>query len=294
MPTVGEADRDALLWLLEERRALRACGRHAIQIRRKDSESFFGSHTWRAPMRSPCLPLAFAHRVALVFAVAAIILILSHPAPTAAAESQKPRMPHPGFVYLADSVPDVVLDIRYYGANNFVGAKVEGYNAPVGIVSEAAARALQKVSADVRTRGYLLKIFDAYRPQSAVNHFIRWAKDMEDTRTKAAFYPGEEKRLLFARGYIASRSGHSRGSTLDLTLVDVRTGKELDMGSPFDFFGDISRHGAAGLTPEQAANRNLLKRAMEVGGFSAYSGEWWHYTLKNEPFPNTYFTFPVE
>ena len=203
------------------------------------------------------------------------------------------RAPHPGFVYVTDVVPNVILEIRYYSTYNFTADRVDGYTAPTAILSEEAAAALKKVSDAMREQGYVVKIFDAYRPQAAVDHFVRWAADTADTRLKSVFYPEVDKDQLFALGYIAKKSSHSRGSTVDLTLVDMQTGRELDMGSPFDFFGPISNHGTDLITPGQAANREILKNAMLEAGFKLYPKEWWHYTLENEPFPDTYFNFPV-
>ena len=198
-----------------------------------------------------------------------------------------------GFVYAADAVPDVILEIRYYSTYNFVGARVDDYLVPVAILSEPAAEALKQVNADLRARGYAIKIFDAYRPQGAVNHFMRWAADESDVSTKAYFYPDIDKSRIIPDGYIMERSGHSRGSTVDLTLVDRLTGKEIDMGSPFDFFGLASHHGTDLITEEQTNNRLILKNAMEAAGFALYDEEWWHYTLSDEPYPDTYFSFPV-
>jgi D-alanyl-D-alanine dipeptidase len=197
------------------------------------------------------------------------------------------------FVYISDIVPGVHLDIRYYGTNNFVCTRIEGYEAPVAILSQPAAFALKKANEAFMAQGYAIRIFDAYRPQTAVNHFIRWAENPADTQTKTAYYPHLDKSSLFTRGYIATRSSHSRGSTVDLTLIDCKTGKELDMGSSFDFFDPVSRHGAAQLTAEQIANREILSTIMKANGFKAFSWEWWHYTLENEPYPDSYFDFVV-
>jgi len=198
-----------------------------------------------------------------------------------------------GFVYITDVMPDVLLDIRYYSTYNFVGARVDGYLAPVAILTKEATHALKKVGDELRAQGYLLKIFDAYRPQKAVQHFVRWARDLSDTTYRHVFYPYVDKSKLFALGYIAQRSGHSRGSTIDLTLVEIGTGKELDMGAPFDYFGPISGHGTNLITKEQTAHRELLKNAMVRHGFRINNEEWWHYTFVSEPFPNTYFNFDV-
>ena len=204
------------------------------------------------------------------------------------------RSPHPGFVYVTAAVPDVLLEIRYHSTYNFTADRVDGYVVPTAILSEEAAAALQNASDTLRGQGYVLKVFDAYRPKAAVDHFVRWASDIGDTRLKSVFYPEVDKSKLFALGYITEKSGHSRGSTVDLTLVEMRNGRELDMGSPFDFFGPISHHGTALITPAQAANRIILKKAMAEAGFKPYPEEWWHYTLENEPYPDTYFNFPVD
>ncbi len=199
-----------------------------------------------------------------------------------------------GFVYLDRVAPEIILEIRYSTDYNFAGTQIDGYRAARAILTEPAATALRDVNAELKAKGYRLKIYDAYRPQRAVSHFARWAKDPADNRMKAMFYPKVDKKDLFRLGYIASKSGHSRGSTVDLTLVDAATGQEIDMGSSFDFFGAISHHDTNLIAPEQARNRNILKEAMVNHGFKPYLKEWWHYTLANEPFPDTYFDFPVE
>jgi len=199
-----------------------------------------------------------------------------------------------GFVYVTDIVPDAILEVRYYSTYNFVGARVDDYLSPVAILTEEAATALKLANDELRTLGYAIKVFDGYRPQGAVDHFVRWAEDENDVLTKEYFYPNIAKDRLFPEGYIAKRSGHSRGSTVDLTLIEMLTGKEVDMGSPFDFFGPISHHGTDLITDEQAANRLILKNAMERAGFKPYDEEWWHYTLRDEPFPDTFFDFPVQ
>jgi D-alanyl-D-alanine dipeptidase len=199
-----------------------------------------------------------------------------------------------GFMLVTDAAPDVVLEIRYYSTYNFMGARVDGYLSPVAMLTKEAATALQTASLAALDQGCTLKIFDAYRPQIAVNHFVRWAKDLGDQKTKDIFYPQVDKTKLFDLGYIASKSGHSRGSTVDLTLIDRKSGKELDMGSPFDFFGPISHHGTTMITPEQTANRNILKAIMHKAGFRPLPEEWWHYTLDDEPYRDTYFAFPVK
>jgi D-alanyl-D-alanine dipeptidase len=199
-----------------------------------------------------------------------------------------------GFVYVDDLIPDVILEIRYYSDDNFVGSRVDGYLAPKVILTMEAAEALAEVADEMRVLGLVLKLFDGYRPQEAVNHFIRWAEDAEDQKMKDKYYPEVDKKDVFKLGYIAKRSGHSRGSTIDLTLVDIVTGEELDMGSSFDFFGEISHHGTDKISEEQFKNREILRVVMEKYGFEPYSEEWWHYTLLNEPYPYTYYDFPVQ
>ena len=204
------------------------------------------------------------------------------------------KKPPEGFVYVKAQIPDIKLDIRYARSNNFIGKPVNAYNKSVAILAKQATDALEKVQKDLMAEGFCLKIFDAYRPQTAVNHFIEWAKKPDDTLTKQKFYPDVAKKDLFQLGYIATKSGHSRGSTVDLTIIDVATEKELDMGSSYDFFSDISHHSTDKITKEQKANRSLLKRIMIKNGFRPYPEEWWHYTLRNEPYPETYFDFPVQ
>ena len=217
------------------------------------------------------------------------------------------------FVTLTDAVPDAILEIRYYGTYNFVGNRVDGYEQPVALLTKEAAKALRAVSDDVKKQGYRLKIYDAYRPQKGVDHFVRWAADTSDTKMKPYFYPDLDKSVLFEQEYIMAKSGHSRGSTVDLTLFDMATEKELDMGGTFDWFGPESHPDFCGnpetgeytgdnhkspdgrsITAEQFKNRMILRRAMLAHGFKPLDTEWWHFTLRNEPYPDTYFTFPVK
>jgi len=197
------------------------------------------------------------------------------------------------FVLLSDAVPEVLLDIRYYTTYNFVGVRIDGYEEPVALLTREAAAALRKVSDELVGKGYRLKVFDAYRPQRAVTHFMNWAKDPQDVRMKPYFYPELEKAVLFSRGYIAAHSGHSRGSTVDLTLFDMNRGKDVDMGGPFDYFGELSHPDYPCIAPAQKACRMLLQETMLRHGFKAVTEEWWHFTLADEPWPHTYFTFPV-
>lgn len=200
-----------------------------------------------------------------------------------------------GFVYLDTDRAGIQLDLRYLGENNFIGQRVDGYEAGRCILTAQAAEAVLKVREELRPFGLSLKIFDAYRPQRAVDHFVRWARDLDDTTMKGTYYPEVRKEELFDKGYIAERSGHTRGSTVDVTIVAVEDGgfRELDMGTGFDFFGPQSWPTDRTMEPEQRANRLLLRQVMTRHGFKPYDYEWWHFTLKDEPFPDTYFEFPV-
>lgn len=198
-----------------------------------------------------------------------------------------------GFVLLTEAVPDAILEIRYYSTYNFVGERIDGYEEPLAFITKEAGEALKKVSDDVMKKGYRLKIYDAYRPQKAVSHFVRWAKDPEDTKMKEYFYPELEKDVLFPQQYIMEHSGHSRGSTIDLTLFDMEKEKEADMGGTFDYFGELSHPDYKKITEKQYKNRMILREAMMKHGFAPLETEWWHFTLKDEPYPETYFTFPV-
>jgi len=197
-----------------------------------------------------------------------------------------------GFVLVTDIIPEVILEIRYFSSFNFVGARIDGYEEPVALITKEAADALKQVSKKMLAQGYRLKIFDIYRPQMAVNHFERWALNLGDTLTKSFFYPELDKNVLFDLGFIAHRSGHSRGSTVDLTLFDMTLGRDVDMGGPFDYFGDLSHPDYQDITDDQKANRQLLHDAMTEAGFVGINEEWWHFTLKDEPYPETYFIFP--
>ena len=198
-----------------------------------------------------------------------------------------------GFVLVSDYAPGVIQEIRYHSTYNFIGDRIDGYEEPVAILTKEAARALKSVSNELAVQGYRLKIFDAYRPARAVRHFILWGIEDLDLRMKPFFYPDLEKQELFSKGYIARQSSHSRGSTVDLTLLNMKTGKEVDMGSPFDLFSEISHPDCRRITDEQFENRMLLQRAMVRNGFDTLDCEWWHFTLKDEPYPDVYFDFPV-
>ncbi|KAA5824557.1 M15 family metallopeptidase [Algibacter amylolyticus] len=199
-----------------------------------------------------------------------------------------------GFVYVKDIIPDLGVELRYFTSNNFVGKPINSYQSNKLILTEQTAQALKKVQEALQEQNLCLKVYDGYRPQEAVNHFISWARDLNDTIMKPQFYPEVKKRNLFKSGYISSRSGHSRGSTVDLTIIDGNTGIPLDMGSPYDFFGEESWVAYPKLTDTQKANRQLLQTVMLKYNFRNYSKEWWHFTLRWEPFPKTYFDFPVE
>jgi D-alanyl-D-alanine dipeptidase len=198
-----------------------------------------------------------------------------------------------GFIRLSEIIPDIHVDLRYYSKDNFLGRPVEGYLSPVCILSLQAAKALSKVQLDLKKEGLKLKIFDAYRPQRAVDDFVQWAKSLNDTTMKKTYFPKVSKALLFEHGYIASRSGHTRGSTVDLTLIDS-TGKKLDMGTPWDFFSPKSWPSSQAVPEQAQRNRAFLRQIMQRHGFIPYEPEWWHFTLEYEPFPNTYFDFPIQ
>ncbi len=198
-----------------------------------------------------------------------------------------------GFVLLADFIPSIMQEIRYYTTYNFIGDRIDGYEEPCALMTVEAARALKAAAGELLVQGYRLKVFDAYRPACAVKHFVLWGIEDQDIRMKPYFYPELEKQSLFSDGYIASKSSHSRGSAIDLTLFDMKTGKELDMGGPFDFFSELSHPGYRGITEEQYANRMLLQHFMIRNGFEPYDCEWWHFRLSDEPYPDIYFEFPV-
>jgi len=225
---------------------------------------------------------------ALLIAVCFIFAACKHSAGTVKEQDSS------GFVAITDVVPDVILEIRYYGTYNFVGTRIDGYLAPTALLTSQAADSLKAVSDDVISLGYRLKIYDAYRPQCAVDHFVRWAADVADTTMRRYFYPDVDKSRLFELDYIMAKSGHTRGSTVDLTLFDMTTEKEVDMGGTFDWFGTESHPDYRGITDVQFANRMILRDAMLRHGFKPLDSEWWHFTLKDEPYPDTYFTFPVE
>ena len=223
-----------------------------------------------------------------------------------------------GFIDITKVIPPAVLDIRYFGPHNFIGEKVDGYNAPKCYLTKESAEALKKVQEELKDFSLSVKIYDCYRPQRAVNHFVRWAKELDNTKTKKEFYPTVDKRNLFKDSYIAEKSGHSRGSTIDLTIVPVPVPEEeryvpgqplfecylpagkrfkdngIDMGTGFDCFHELSHPVNKKVGLQQRMSRMLLKTLMEKHSFKNYDQEWWHFTLKNEPFPDTYFDFVIE
>ena len=197
------------------------------------------------------------------------------------------------FVDASSVVPGLIVEARYAGSHNFVGRPIDGYERGACLLTKPAAAALAQVARDLEPRRLAIKAFDCYRPVRAVAHFVRWARDLADVARKPEFYPHVDKRNLFSDGYIAARSGHSRGSTIDLTLARRGDGKELDMGTPFDFFSPRSWPSDRSVSADSQANRALLAQAMRRRGFLAYNKEWWHFTLRHEPYPDTHFDFPV-
>jgi len=220
----------------------------------------------------------------------ALLFVLLAPSLTQGALAQQRPA---AFVDAATVVPGLIVEMRYAGSHNFTGRPIDGYEAPRCLLTRAAAEALAKVARDLGPRGLVIKVFDCYRPVRAVANFVRWARDVKDTAAKAEFYPNVDKRYLFRDGYIASRSGHSRGATADLTLAHA-DGQALDMGTHFDFFSLKSWPGNRTVGEAAFANRHELAGAMQRRGFRPYDHEWWHFTLNHEPFPQRYFDFPVK
>ncbi|MGK5639518.1 M15 family metallopeptidase [Streptomyces sp. URMC 126] len=252
----------------------------------------------------------------LVAGVAAALVATAVPATTSAQERREPKAP-PEFVALRDVDPTILQEMRYLTRHNFTGERIDGYRQPLCVVTRDAAVALRRAQRSFLRRGYSLKVYDCYRPQRAVDHFVRWAEDLGDQRMKAEFYPRVDKTRLFEDGYIAAKSGHSRGSTVDLTLVrlpalptrpyipgepltpchgpkrDRFPDNSLDMGTGFDCFDTLSHTLDPRVVGTQRANRLLLKDGLEKAGFHNLPEEWWHYTFRPETFPDTYFDFPV-
>lgn len=198
------------------------------------------------------------------------------------------------FVYLSQVAPSIQQDIRYGTANNFIGKPLVGYENTVCILTKPAASALLKIQNELSTKGLGLKIFDGYRPQMTVDEFVIWSRDSHDQKMKNSYYPNVNKADFFKLGYVAAKSGHTRGSTVDLTIIDLKSKKELDMGTHFDFMDELSYPSNHSVTKLQYDNRQTLARIMEKYGFVPFETEWWHFTLRNEPFPDTYFNFPVK
>lgn len=199
-----------------------------------------------------------------------------------------------GFLYVDEVIEDCIVDAKYAGTDNFIGSPIDGYLKPLVVVTKEAAERLVKAAEVLRQKGYVMKFFDCYRPQRAVDHFMRWGAVVEDDRRKPIHFPNVNKADMFDLGYICRKSGHSRGCAVDLTIVDVNTSQELDMGSIFDYMDIRSHHGAEGLTKQQEQNRAILRDAMLSNGFRLYKEEWWHYIVDPEPYPDTYFDFPIE
>lgn len=239
-------------------------------------------------------------KISCFFAVALMVLTLFSSCEQK--EQLAPEEDSSAFVLVGDVIPDAILEIRYYSTFNFIGDRIPGYEEPIAIMTAQAADSLRAVSDELRQLGYVIKIYDAYRPQCAVDYFMQWAEDTTDVRMKAYFYPEVEKPRIVPEGYVARRSSHTRGSTVDLTLYDMRLQRDVDMGCWFDYFGLASHPSVLPsqeigayppITEEQYRNRMILREAMMRHGFKPYDCEWWHFTLADEPFPDTYFTFPL-
>lgn len=242
--------------------------------------------------------ISFPMAAALRRVVLTVALLGTNLAAACAAEvtvSPAQTLQQANLVDVATLAPDLQLDIRYAGHHNFTGAPVDGYDAPKCLLLRPVAEALAQVQADLRRQGLSLKLFDCYRPVRAVQRFVAWAADLRDQRTKAEFYPALDKSRLLG-DYIAQTSGHSRGATVDLTLARCETGtcSELDMGTPFDFFDPRANTDHAGIEARQRENRALLLQAMARRGFANYPMEWWHYSFRPEPTPDTAYDVPVK
>lgn len=245
-------------------------------------------------------PAPYPMKKTIYVIIAALALLSCHR--QASQPAVIPEEDASAFTLITDVIPEAILEIRYYCSFNFIGNRIPGYDEPIAIMTKRATDSLKVVSDELLAKGYRLKIFDAYRPQCAVDYFVKWAEDLKDTRMKEYFYPELEKDVLIPQEYIAARSSHTHGSTVDLTLFDMKTQREVDMGCTYDYFGvashpDVLPGQEAGaykpITREQYDNRMILRDAMLAHGFKPYDCEWWHFTLKDEPFPDTFFTFPV-
>lgn len=233
---------------------------------------------------------AFLRRLSKVCCLCLLVMVLQACAIATDADSE--AVPE-GFVELQALIPTLELDVRYASSDNFIGEPITGYLAAKIYLSQQAAARLAEVQAELASDNLGLKVFDGYRPQRAVDHFVRWAQDLRDNRMQSRYYPAVAKEHLFRDGYIAARSGHTRGSTVDLTLVHLHTGEELDMGSPWDFFDPMSWPDSRAVTEQHYANRMRLREIMLRHGFNPLATEWWHFTLREEPFPEQYFDFPI-
>ncbi|WP_327181925.1 M15 family metallopeptidase [Streptomyces sp. NBC_01334] len=249
--------------------------------------------------------------------VAVLVALLTVTAASTTARADADPVAPADFVALRTVDPTILQEMRYFTPHNFVGERIDGYRQPICILTRPAAEALHKAQRKLLRQGYTLKVYDCYRPQRAVNHFVRWAENLNDERLKGEFYPNVDKSRLFDDGYIAAKSGHSRGSTMDLTIVKLPAAptrpyvpgeplvpcyapqqqrfpdNSVDMGTGFDCFDTLAHTLDPRIQGQQRANRTLLKSTLEGLGFVNLAEEWWHYTFKPEPYPDTYFDFPV-
>ena len=241
---------------------------------------------------TPKAKIIISISIVAIFLIALIIIIL---VVTLETEDIDKTLDHSGFVIVNDIVPDIITELRYFSTYNFIGKKIDGYEEPIALLTKEAAEALKKASDFFDSKGYRIKIWDSYRPQRAVDNFMRWMKNETDQEMKAYFYPNEDKKYLVEKGYIAEYSGHSHGSTLDMTLIHKLNGTNVDFGTQFDYFGTKANtnYSEDDLTTEQKNNRLFLNETMFRYGFKNLDAEWWHFTLINEPYPNTFFNFPV-
>jgi D-alanyl-D-alanine dipeptidase len=228
-----------------------------------------------------------------LFSKLLILIMITGFAGYLTAQNETSQLPE-GFVYVKELIPNLRTDLRYSSSNNFMGKPVDGYIKPKCILTKKATEALKKVQDEFERLGFGLLVYDAYRPQQAVDEFVVWSKDSTDTKMKVQFYPNINKKDLFQEGYIAIKSGHSRGSTVDLSIVSLKTGHILDLGGTYDLFDKKSWIEYNAISRNQKAIRLMLQRRMVKHGFKPYEKEWWHFTLVKEPYPDTYFDFPVK
>lgn len=239
---------------------------------------------------SPKSKIIISISIVAIFLIALIIIIL---VVTLEDEATPKELDHSRFVIVNDIIPDIITELRYYSSFNFVGEHIDGYEEPVALLTKDAAEKLLNVSNYFDKLGYRIKIWDSYRPKSAVDHFVRWSKNETDDKMKKYFYPDLTKKEVFEKGFVSDHSEHSKGSTVDLTLINQTTGTDVDFGSCFDFFGEISHTNYSKIDIEKQNMRKFLKNVMEENDFENIPEEWWHFTLKNQPFPDTMFNFPV-